>query len=35
MHEPLVVAPERLIVPCILDRRSSSVLVDEVHVLLP
>jgi hypothetical protein len=35
MHEPLVVAPERLVVPCILDRRSPSALVDEVHVLTP
>jgi hypothetical protein len=33
MHEPLVVAPERLVVPCISDRRLPSVLVDEVHVL--
>jgi hypothetical protein len=35
MHEPLVVASERLVVPCISDRRSPSVLVDEVHVLTP
>jgi hypothetical protein len=33
MHEPLVVAPERLVVPCISDRYLSSALVDEVHVL--
>jgi hypothetical protein len=33
MHKLLVVAPERLVVPCILDRRSPSALVDEVHVL--
>jgi hypothetical protein len=35
MHEPLVVAPERLVVPCISDRRSPSAFVDEVHVLTP
>jgi hypothetical protein len=35
MHEPLVVAPERLVVPCISDRRFPSALVDEVHVLTP
>jgi hypothetical protein len=35
MHKPLVVAPERLVVPCISDRRSPSALVDEVHVLTP
>jgi hypothetical protein len=35
MHEPLMVAPERLVVPCILDRRSPSALVDEVHVVTP
>jgi hypothetical protein len=34
MHKLLVVAPERLVVPCILDHRSPSVLVDEVHVLM-
>jgi hypothetical protein len=33
MHEPLVVAPERLVVPFISDRRSPSMFVDEVHVL--
>ena len=33
MHEPLVVALERLVVPCISDRRLPSALVDEVHVL--
>jgi hypothetical protein len=33
MHEPLVVAPEHLVVPCILDRCSPPALVDEVHVL--
>jgi hypothetical protein len=33
MHEPLVVAPERLVVSCISDRRSPSALVDEVHIL--
>jgi hypothetical protein len=35
MHKSLVVAPERLVVPCISDRRSTSILVDEVHVLTP
>jgi hypothetical protein len=33
MHEPLVIAPERLVVPCISGRRLPSALVDEVHVL--
>jgi hypothetical protein len=33
MYEPLVVAPERLVVPCISDHRSPSALFDEVHVL--
>jgi hypothetical protein len=32
MHEPLVVAPERLVVPCISDCRLPSALIDEVHV---
>jgi hypothetical protein len=32
MHELLVVAPERLVVPCISDCCSLPVLVDEVHV---
>jgi hypothetical protein len=35
MHDPLTVAPERLVVTCISDRRLSSALVDEVHVLTP
>jgi hypothetical protein len=35
MHKPLVVVPERLVVPCILDRRSPSMFVDEVHILTP
>jgi hypothetical protein len=35
MHKPLVVAPERLVVLCILDRHSPSTFVDEVHVLTP
>jgi hypothetical protein len=35
MHEPLVVAPERLVVPRILDCRLPSTLVDEVHVFTP
>jgi hypothetical protein len=33
MHEPLVVVPERLVVPCVSDCCSPSALVDEVHVL--
>jgi hypothetical protein len=33
MHEPLVVTPDRLIVPCILDCCSPSSLVNEVHIL--
>jgi hypothetical protein len=33
MHEPLVVALERLVVPCISDCCSPPVLVDEVHIL--
>jgi hypothetical protein len=33
MHEPLMVAPERLVVSCISDRRLPSALVDEVHIL--
>jgi hypothetical protein len=35
MHEPLLVVPERLVVPCISDCRLPSVLVDEVHVFTP
>jgi hypothetical protein len=35
MHKLLVVAPERLVVPCIPDRHSPSMFVDEVHVLTP
>jgi hypothetical protein len=35
MHEPLVVVPERLVVPCISDCRLPSALVDEVHVFTP
>jgi hypothetical protein len=39
MHKPLVktlvVAPERLVVPCISDRRSPSTFIDEVHILTP
>jgi hypothetical protein len=35
MHEPLVVAPERLVVPCISDCRLPSALVDEVHDFTP
>jgi hypothetical protein len=33
MHESLVVAPERLDVPCVSDCCTPSALVDEVHVL--
>jgi hypothetical protein len=33
MHEQLMIAPERLVVPCVLDYCSPSSLVDEVHVL--
>jgi hypothetical protein len=33
MHEPLMVTPERLVVPCISDCRSPSSLVDEVYIL--
>jgi hypothetical protein len=35
MHKLLVVAPERLVVPCISDRRLPSAFIDEVHVLTP
>jgi hypothetical protein len=35
MHKPLVVAPERLVVPCIPNCHSPSTFVDEVHVLTP
>jgi hypothetical protein len=35
MHDPLAVAPERLVVPCILGHRLPSAFVDEVHVLTP
>jgi hypothetical protein len=34
MHEPLVVTPERLVVPCISDRCSPSSLIDEVYILV-
>jgi hypothetical protein len=33
MHEPLMIAPERLVVPCVSDCCSSSSFVDEVNVL--
>jgi hypothetical protein len=33
MHDPLAVAPERLVVTCISDRRLPSAFIDEVHVL--
>jgi hypothetical protein len=32
MHEPLLVAPERLVVPCIPDGRLPPTFIDEVHV---
>jgi hypothetical protein len=35
MHEPLVVAPERLVVPRISNCRLPYELVDEVHVFTP
>jgi hypothetical protein len=35
MHEPLVVALERLVIPCISDGCSPPTLVDEVHVFTP
>jgi hypothetical protein len=35
MHEPLVVAPKRLVVSCISDHCLPPALVDEVHVLMP
>jgi hypothetical protein len=34
MHEPLMIMPERLVVPCILDYCSPSSLIDEVLVLV-
>jgi hypothetical protein len=33
MHEPLMVMPERLVVPCISDRSSPSSLIDKVYIL--
>ena len=35
MHNSLAVAPERLVVSCILDHRLSPAFVDEAHVLTP
>jgi hypothetical protein len=35
MHDPLAVAPERLVVSCISGCRLPSAFVDEVHVLTP
>jgi hypothetical protein len=35
MHDPLAVAPERLVVSCISGHRLPPALVDEVHVLTP
>jgi hypothetical protein len=34
MHEPLMVTPERLVVPRILDYCSPSSLIDEVYILV-
>jgi len=33
MHKPLVIAPERLVVPCILDCSSPPPFVKKVHVV--
>jgi hypothetical protein len=33
MHEPLVVTPDRLVIPCISDRCLPSSLIDEVYIL--
>jgi hypothetical protein len=35
MHEPPMIAPERLVVPCIFNSRLPSSLVDEVNVITP
>jgi hypothetical protein len=35
MHEPLVIAPERLAVPCISESCLSSSFVDEVDIITP
>jgi hypothetical protein len=35
MHDPLAVAPERLVVSCISGSRLPSAFVDEVHILTP
>jgi hypothetical protein len=35
LHEPLVVAPERLPVACIFNSRLSSSLIDQVDILMP
>jgi hypothetical protein len=35
MHDPLAVAPERLVVSCISGCRLPSAFVDEVHILMP
>jgi hypothetical protein len=34
MHEPLMVTPERLVVPCISDCYSPSSFVDKVYILV-
>jgi hypothetical protein len=33
MHEPLMITPERLVVPCISDRCSPSLFIDEVYIM--
>jgi hypothetical protein len=33
MHEPLMVTLERLVIPCISNRCSPSLLVDEIYIL--
>jgi hypothetical protein len=35
MHEPLVIAPERLMIPCILESCLPSSLVDKVDIITP
>jgi hypothetical protein len=35
MHDPLAVAPEHLVVSCILGCRLPSAFIDEFHILTP
>jgi hypothetical protein len=35
MHEPLAIAPEHLVVSCILNSRLSSLLINEVDIFTP